>query len=133
MELSILVLGMGTDLIEVERVEKFIAQGDDYLAGIFTVHEIAYCRSKHFPQQHFAARFAAKEAFMKALGCGWRDGIRFADIEVSNDELGKPHLTVSGKAREKLDNFATAPYYVHLSLAHLKSIATATVIIETRE
>ncbi|MCD4654884.1 holo-ACP synthase [bacterium] len=128
-----MVIGLGTDMIEVERIHKLISKGNDYLKGIFTSNEIDYCRSKHFPDQHFAGRFAAKEAFLKALGTGWRDGIRFADIEISNDSLGKPVLKVTGKAREKLENFATPMYHTHLSLAHLKSFATATVIIETRE
>ncbi|HPQ39918.1 MAG TPA: holo-ACP synthase [bacterium] len=128
-----MVLGIGTDLIEVERVRELAAKGDTWLEGVFTPREIAYCRSMHYPDRHFAARFAAKEAFMKALGTGWRNGIRFADIEITRDALGKPALNVSGKAREILENCAAGQVHLHLSLSHLKSLASATVIIETGE
>lgn len=128
-----MVLGIGTDLIEVERVRELAAKGDAWLTGVFTPDEIAYCRSMHYPDRHFAARFAAKEAFLKALGTGWRAGIRFADVEIIRDSLGKPGLRITGKALQTLENYAAGAYRLHLSLSHLKSLATATVIIETGE
>ncbi len=70
---------------------------------------------------------------MKALGTGWRDGIRFADIEIIHDDLGKPALRLGGKAREVLEKMVNSSYHVHVSMSHLKQFATATVIIETRE
>ena len=79
--------------------------------------------------QHFAARFSAKESFLKAIGTGWRFGIRFADIEVFNDELGKPHIRVFGKAEELLKNLGISK--IHVSLSHLKETATAIVILES--
>lgn len=128
-----MVVGIGTDIIEVERIRKFISQESGRPDGVFTQCEIDYCTAKRFPEQHFAARFAAKEAFMKALGTGWRDGIRFADIEISRDELGKPSVKLSGNAREVLEKMVSSSYTVHVSMSHLKQFATATVIIETRE
>jgi holo-[acyl-carrier protein] synthase len=128
-----LVIGIGTDMIEVDRIKKFIARGESMLDGVYTHGEIEYCASKRFPEQHFAARFAAKEAFMKALGTGWRNGIRFADVEVVLDDLGKPGIMLDGKGREILEKEVALPYHIHLSMAHLKQYATATVIIETRE
>lgn len=128
-----MIIGLGTDIIDVDRVEKLISKGDTYLQGIFTDLEITYCRSKHYPQRHFAGRFAAKEAFLKALGTGYRDGIGFSEIEIVNDSLGKPVINVSGHAHSKLCELASTTFRTHLSLAHVKSMATATVIIETEE
>ncbi|MBN1295693.1 holo-ACP synthase [bacterium] len=128
-----MVFGVGTDCIEVDRIRRLVSRGDAMLNGVFTASECTYCRSKRFPDRHFAARFAAKEAFMKALGTGWRDGIRFADIEIGHDPLGKPEIALSGKARDMLEQRATGFYRVHVSLSHVKSMATATVIIETGE
>lgn len=128
-----MVAGIGTDIIEVERIRKFISEESGRLDGVYTPAEIAYCTAKRFPEQHFAARFAAKEAFMKALGTGWRDGIRFADVEIVHDDLGKPTIVLTGKAREVLEKMVSSSYNMHVSMAHLKQFATATVIIETRE
>ena len=132
-EIFTVIAGIGTDMIEVERIRKFVSHESGRLDSVYTPAEIAYCSAKRFPEQHFAARFAAKEAFMKAMGTGWRDGIRFADIEIVHDELGKPALNVSGKAREVLEKMVGSSYTVHVSMSHLKQFATATVIIETRE
>jgi len=95
---------------------------------IFTPSEIQYCESMKNKYQHYAARFSAKEAFMKALGTGWRFGIRFADIEIFHDDLGKPFIRGYGKAKELLINEGISK--IHVSLSHLKEMATAIVIIE---
>ena len=128
-----MLAGIGTDIIEVDRIRKFVSAESGRLDCVYTPGEIAYCTAKRFPEQHFAARFAAKEAFMKALGTGWRDGIRFADVEIVHDDLGKPAMKLSGKAREVLEKMVSSFYTVHVSMSHLKQFATATVIIETRE
>jgi holo-[acyl-carrier protein] synthase len=95
---------------------------------LFTAHEIEYCESKRYPAQHFAARFAAKEAMFKAVGTGWRDGFAFTDIEIINDDLGKPACVLHGKVKQFADdNGLTA---VHVSLTHLKDIAGAIVLLE---
>jgi len=95
---------------------------------IFSPGEISYCESKKNKYQHYAARFSAKEAFMKALGTGWRDGIRFVEIEVIHDPLGKPLIRLSGKAKEIAEQEGISTF--HITISHIKEIATATVIIE---
>ena len=98
------------------------------MAKRFTTTEINYCESKFHPEIHFAARFAAKEAFFKALGTGWRGGMRWLDISVRNDELGKPELELSHKT---LDNFKkTGSNNIHITLSHTKDYAVAFVIFE---
>jgi len=124
-----LIFGIGTDIIEVERIHKVMERDIGFREKIFTSKEIEYCESKRFKQQHYAARFSAKEAFLKAIGTGWRFGIRFAEIEVLHDDLGKPWINLYGKAKEWCDQEAVTK--IHVSLSHLKEIATAVVVIET--
>jgi holo-[acyl-carrier protein] synthase len=123
-----MLYGIGTDLVEVDRMEKTIALGRDHLAGIFTPAEIDYCESMGRKSEHYAARFAAKEAFFKAMGTGWRGGVKFAEVEIINDELGKPHIRLYGKVKEfsQQHNFSQ----VSISLSHVKDLAVAVVIIE---
>ncbi len=120
-------------MIEVARVKKFLTKGLDNLDGIFSAQEIEYCSGKRFPERNFAARFAAKEAFMKALGTGWRGGIRFCDIEVVLNNLGKPGIVLKGKAADILKQSVSSNCLIHLSLSHLNHYAIAMVIIETGE
>jgi holo-[acyl-carrier protein] synthase len=128
-----LISGIGTDLVDVDRVRKFISKGARHLEGIFSFREIDYCSSKRYPEQHYAARFAAKEAFLKALGTGWRGGIRFCEIEVVLDSLGKPGIVLNGTAADIMKKQVASTHLIHVSLSHLKHYATATVIIETGE
>jgi holo-[acyl-carrier protein] synthase len=123
-----LITGIGTDIIEVKRIEERLSQQAGLKTGLFTLAEIAYCESKKFPYQHFAARFSAKEAFFKALGTGWRHGMKYTEIEIINDELGKPILESHGKVKEELQkrNIGQA----HVSLSHLKDMANAMVVLE---
>ncbi|MBN1198199.1 MAG: holo-ACP synthase, partial [Bacteroidales bacterium] len=95
-----MIFGIGTDIIEVERIHKVMERDIGFRKKIFTGKEIDYCESKKHKYQHYAARFSAKEAFLKAIGTGWRFGIRFADIEVTHDTLGKPGINLFGKAKE---------------------------------
>ncbi len=123
-----MVFGVGIDIIEVARIAEQIEKESGLKERLFTKGEIAYCESKASRVQNFAARFAAKEAFMKALGTGWRNGIAFTDIEIVNDPLGQPELQVHGKAREIAnERIITA---MRVSLAHLKETAIAIVILE---
>lgn len=123
-----MIFGIGTDIIEVERIHKVMERDIGFREKIFTGHEIEYCESKKQRYQHYAARFSAKEAFLKAIGTGWRFGIRFADIEVTHDELGKPEINVYGKAKEWCEHESVLK--IHVSLSHLKEMATAVVIVE---
>ena len=96
-----MIYGTGIDIIEVERIARVMERDLGFREKIFTEGEIAYCESrKKNKYQHYAARFSAKEALMKAIGTGWRFGIRFADIDIYHDELGQPHIQLSGKAKE---------------------------------
>jgi holo-[acyl-carrier protein] synthase len=123
-----MIHGIGTDNIEVRRIRDIIEKDEDFLSEIFTESEIDYCKKMNHKEEHYAARFSAKEAFMKALGTGWRYGIRFADIGVFHDELGKPHLELSGKADEMVKKEGISS--MHVSLSHTKSMASAFVILE---
>lgn len=123
-----MIAGLGTDMIEVERVAEKINKGQGFRELIFSAGEIAYCESKGNKFQHYAARFAAKEAFYKALGTGWETGTFFNEIEVVHDDKGKPELILSGQTQKTLATWGINKILV--SLSHLKDIASAVVIIE---
>jgi holo-[acyl-carrier protein] synthase len=95
---------------------------------VFTKKEIEYCESKTNKFQNYAARFAAKEAFLKAIGTGWRDGLAFNDIEIINDPLGKPEIKLYGKSKEYFDNNGIKN--IHVSISHIRDFVNAIVIIE---
>ena len=126
-----MIFGTGIDIIEVGRIAKVMERDLGFRDKIYTEGEIAYCDSKKNKYQHYAARFSAKEALMKAIGTGWRFGIRFADIEVYHDELGQPHILLTGKAKELSEKERFSK--IHVSLSHVKELATAVVIIECEE
>jgi len=118
---------IGVDLCDVERLARIIdQQGDRFLKKVFTQNEIKYCQPKHSKSQCFAARFAAKEALLKALGTGLRDGLNWKDMEVINDPLGKPYFELYNKCADLLDK-----KNVLLSLSHTDNMAIAFVIIES--
>ncbi|MCD6176388.1 MAG: holo-ACP synthase [Candidatus Cloacimonetes bacterium] len=123
-----MIFGIGIDNIEVVRIKKQINDSVKFKEKIFTAKEIEYCESKKNYTESFAARFAAKEAFLKAIGTGWSNGIQFKDIEILNDKKGKPVIYLHGKAKQiKLDKELGN---IQVSLSHLKEIATAIIIIE---
>jgi holo-[acyl-carrier protein] synthase len=121
-----MIKGIGIDILEIQRIQQSVdAFGNDFLEKIFTPEEIRYCTAKHNAAQHFAARFAAKEAVSKAFATGWRGNFSWKDIEITNDDLGKPRITLSGKLKEAL---ASASIFV--SLSHSESHVVAMVILE---
>lgn len=123
-----MISGIGIDSIEVERINDQILKEGSFKEKIFTQKEISYCESKKYRAQNYAARFSAKEAFLKALGTGWRYGLTYKDIEIVNDDLGKPEIVLYGKAKRFVaENKITN---IHVSLTHLKHIATAIVTVE---
>ena len=125
-----MIVGMGVDMAEVSRVRAAIERfGERFLRRVFTPVEIAYCRRHKDCYDRFAARFAAKEAGMKALWTGWRRGVRWRDIEVSNHPSGKPCLQLSGKALEICRTLGGSRILV--SLTHTGPYALAQVIIES--
>jgi holo-[acyl-carrier protein] synthase len=124
-----MIVGMGVDMAEVERVrEAIVRHGERFLQRVFTPGEVSYCRRFKDSHERFAARFAAKEAAMKALGTGWRRGVSWKDFEVSNLPSGKPCLQLSGKALEICRSLGGSRVFV--SLTHTGAYALAQVIIE---
>ena len=125
-----MILGIGIDLVEVSRVAALVERhGGRALRRIFTPAEAAYCGAAGRPAESFAARFAAKEAFLKALGTGWAQGIGWTDVEVVSQESGAPTLRVAGEARRRLE--AMGATRTHLSLTHTGTTAGAFVILES--
>jgi len=128
---KLLIIGTGIDIAEISRFERFVRENNTaLLERLFTLRERDYCLARRLAAQHFALRFAAKEAFLKALGTGLRDGINWLDMEVVNDELGKPLLELSGRAAEHFVQAGGGS--CHLSLSHDAGCAVAMVILESK-
>lgn len=120
------IFGIGIDLVKVSRIKNALGKFPKrFRSRIFTKNEIAFCEKRSNYYLSYAVRFAAKEAFAKALGTGLRGKISWQEIEVVDDELSKPSLVVTGKALKILGERK-----VHLSLSHTEDYATAIVIIE---
>ncbi|HMH31893.1 MAG TPA: holo-ACP synthase [Puia sp.] len=123
-----MITGIGIDMIEPERVAEKIGRESGFRELVFSKKEIEYCEAKANKFEHYAARFAAKEAFFKALGTGWANGTAFNEIEISHDDTGRPVLQLTGGTAETLIQLKNAKIFV--SLSHLKANASALVIIE---
>lgn len=123
-----MIFGIGTDIIEVSRMERHLSNNNGLKAKLFTEKEQAYSDGKATVFQHYAARFAAKEAFFKALGTGYRYGMAFHEIEVVNDDLGKPVIHLHGKVKEFIEKEDVQ--HIHLSISHVKEMASAFVVLE---
>jgi holo-[acyl-carrier protein] synthase len=123
------IYGIGVDIVNIARITQAIQRwGEKFLQRTFTRQEMAYCASKTFPTQHYAVRFAAKEAVFKALGTGWNYGVGWLDIEVLVDPTsGQPMVTLSGKALAILGD--PASFRVLISLSHDKEYAIAQAVI----
>ena len=125
-----MIYGIGTDIVAVERFQRFIDSGNSaLLERLFTPAERSRCEKRKDAASCLAARFAAKEAFLKALGTGLRDGLSWQNMEVVNDALGKPELKLSGKAAELFQVHGLMR--VHLSLSHDGGNAIAMVVVES--
>ena len=120
-----MITGIGTDIVETERIAKAIEKEQGFRELVFSKNEIAYCESKTNKYQHYAARFAAKEAYLKAIGTGWKNGTAFNEIEIFHTENGKPELQLLGKTA-----FTIGSVKIFVSLSHIKSLATAVVVVE---
>ncbi|HEY3306922.1 MAG TPA: holo-[acyl-carrier-protein] synthase [Desulfuromonadaceae bacterium] len=125
-----MIYGIGTDIVAFDRFQRFIDENNNsLLQRLFTEQELAICRAKKGTAACYAARFAAKEAFLKALGTGLRDGLSWLDIEVINDPLGKPELHLTGKAQMMFEDYKLGRAF--LSLSHDGGFAVAMVVLET--
>jgi holo-[acyl-carrier protein] synthase len=124
-----MIQGIGVDIVEVGRIRSAIDMwGSAFLKKIFTEGEIQYCLSKKNSYEHFAARFAAKEAVSKALATGWSGGFRWQDVEIVNEPSGQPQVILYAHVNKLLANSK-----VLLSLAHTESTVVAFAIIEKIE
>lgn len=132
--MTLAICGTGIDIAENARFEKMLLQGDTaFFHRVFSPGEREYCdkyRTPRLQAQHYAARFAAKEALVKALGTGFRQ-MNFHDIEVCNDSLGAPFLEIRGRAAELLKERQACR--IHLSLSHSDNYSVAMVVVEKEE
>jgi holo-[acyl-carrier protein] synthase len=124
-----MILGMGTDLTEIGRVQKSIDRfGERFLERVYTPGEIAYCMTKKGFAESFAARFAAKEAAAKALGTGISRGVSWKEFEVMRAPSGKPSMVLHGRAAQLAEELGVAR--ISLSLTHSREMALAVVVME---
>jgi holo-[acyl-carrier protein] synthase len=124
-----MILGTGIDIAEVPRIAAAIERfGHRFLRRVFTENEIRYCDSKANRIERYAARFAAKEAALKAIGTGWKGGVAWTDVEVRREASGRPTIAFTGKAAEFASRLGVRR--ASLSLSHTKDQAIASVILE---
>jgi|SRR6185437_4791436 len=124
-----MIAGLGIDIIEVERVAEKMEKDNGFRELVFSAKEIAYCESKTHKHEHYAARFAAKEAFFKALGTGWLNGTAFNEVEIINNAQGKPEIALLGVTNDTVR--ALGNFSITVALTHIQSTASAVVILET--
>lgn len=121
-----MICGIGIDLVEVARMETMLARWEErFLARVFTPEEIAQCEARVSRAASYAARFAAKEAFVKALGTGWDERFSWQDFSIGNDAAGKPIPILSARMQARLANIN-----IHVSLTHSDHYASAVVVFE---
>ena len=118
------IVGIGTDIVECLRIGRMVEQhGELFLTRVYTAREIRYCQARKHSTEHFAGRWAAKEAILKCLGTGWRRGMCWTDLEVRNDPDGKPGIYLRGAAREQALKLGVSQ--ILLSISHCRAYATA--------
>ena len=123
-----MIIGIGVDIVEVHRIRNALRGTQRMQERVFTEEEIQFCTSRKRQYQHFGGRFAAKEAALKALGTGWSRGIRWKEVEITDDETGKPILTFHGKAKEIFEQLSARTAWI--SITHSPDHAVAMVILE---
>ena len=124
-----MIVGLGVDLAEVPRIKAAIERhGEPFLRRIFTPNEVKYCERFKNKFERYAGRFAAKEATMKALGTGWRRGIRWVDLEVVREQSGRPTIALAGEAAKIAAQLGVKR--ISLSITHTEAQALAQVIFE---
>jgi holo-[acyl-carrier protein] synthase len=123
-----MIIGTGIDIIEVRRVAEKVEKDNGFRETVFSKGEIAYCDLGADAAQHYAARFAAKEAFLKAAGGGLSLGYDLTEVEIRHDELGKPELFLTGNFKVMAEKHGWNK--IHVSLSHVQAMACAVVIIE---
>jgi holo-[acyl-carrier protein] synthase len=122
-------IGIGTDIVEVLRIAQMIERhGELFLARVYTQYEIEYCSARKAATQHYAGRWAAKEAILKALGTGWAKGIAWTDIEIRNDAGGRPLVRLGGGAREHCERLRINEMLISISHCRSHAVAFATAV-----
>ncbi len=123
------ILGTGIDIVECLRIAQMIERhGELFITRVYTEHEIEYCTARKAATQHYAGRWAAKEAVLKALGTGWRRGIGWRDIEIRNNQQGAPTVLLRGGARDVMERAGIRR--LHVTISHCRSFAVAYVVAE---
>ena len=124
------IVGTGIDIVECLRIAQMIERhGEIFITRVYTDHEIEYCSARKAATQHYAGRWAAKEAVLKALGTGWRRGISWRDIEIRNDKNGAPTVKLRGGARDVMTAAQIAR--MHVTISHCRSFAVAYVVADS--
>lgn len=123
-------VGLGVDIVEIERMREILARSESFAERTFSEAERAYCDKKGNPASHYAARFAAKEAVVKALGTGFSDGIGVRDIEVVLDKKGRPSVVLTGRAKEIAAEQGVREISISLSHTRIEAVACAMAITE---
>jgi len=122
-----MIVGIGIDLVKIERINKAGKDHPGFLERVFTAIEREYCSKQKFPAQHYAGRFAAKEAVLKAIGTGWSAGVKWTDIEVIHGDGGGPIVNVSGRVKDLMD--LKGVKQILLSYSHDEGYAVAQVVL----
>ncbi|MBT1685717.1 holo-ACP synthase [Dawidia soli] len=123
-----MIIGTGIDIIEVARVEEKVARNNGFTEKVFSPAERAFCEAQRHPYQHYAARFAAKEAFLKATGRGLQAGLDLCDIEIVQAPSGQPVIQLHGDFKQQAEVYGWNK--IHVSLSHVGAMACAMVILE---
>lgn len=124
-----MIVGLGLDIAEIDRIQAAITRhGAPILERLYTPAEVAYCESHRNKFERYAGRFAAKEAAMKALGTGWRRGVRWRDIEIIRERSGKPTLALKGAAKRIAEGLSVRN--ISVTITHSGNLALAEVIFE---
>ena len=122
-----MIIGIGIDLVKIDRIDKAGKNHSGFLERVFTARERAYCSRQKFPAQHYAGRFAAKEAVLKAIGTGWSAGVKWTDIEVLHGDGGGPIVNISGRIKDLMD--LRGVKQILLSYSHDEGYAVAHVVL----
>jgi holo-[acyl-carrier protein] synthase len=121
------IVSIGTDIVECLRIGRMIEQhGELFLTRVYTAREIRYCQTRKHATEHFAGRWAAKEAILKCLGTGWQRGMSWTDMEIRNDLRGKPRVLLRGAARDHAEALRISD--ILLSVSHCRAYATANAL-----
>ena len=121
------IVGIGTDIVECVRIGRMIEQhGELFLTRVYTEREVRYCQARVRAVEHFAGRWAAKEAILKCLGSGWRKGLCWTDMEIRNDGSGQPRVLLCGAAKDSAQHLRVSD--ILISISHCRAYATAHAI-----